>query len=145
MYEGTDFFAASEEDYKYARLILETMLPEAIESVEVYVHSVPLGVAFGMEGLFSNLNFFPMVTKLSRCGSCGLHEKGTYYERSSPLAELLYDEGHKPNPVVQRVKVIMSAGMMIVHAHRLSEEEEKRLEYVHDLRNVAIVWVIRSG
>lgn len=70
-------------------------------------------------------NFFPDF-QLSRCGSCGLHEKGTYYERSSPLAELLYDEGHKPNPVVQRVKVIMSAGMMIVHAHRYSRIGKKK-------------------
>lgn len=43
MYEGTDFFAASEEDYKYARLILETMLPEAIESVHVMIWKINFG------------------------------------------------------------------------------------------------------
>jgi hydroxymethylglutaryl-CoA reductase (NADPH) len=30
----------------------------------------------------------------------------------------LHEEDQKPNPVVQRVKVIMSAGLMLVHAHR---------------------------
>jgi hypothetical protein len=33
---------------------------------------------------------------------------------------MLYEEDQKPNPVVQRVKVIMSAGLMLVHAHRYS-------------------------
>jgi hydroxymethylglutaryl-CoA reductase (NADPH) len=30
----------------------------------------------------------------------------------------LQEEEQKPNPVVQRVKVIMSAGLMLVHARR---------------------------
>ncbi|XP_065220227.1 3-hydroxy-3-methylglutaryl-coenzyme A reductase isoform X2 [Planococcus citri] len=67
---------------------------------------------------FVFMTFYPaclsLVLELSKCGS---YEKNACFEVKSPLAELLYDEGHKPNPVVQRVKVIMSAGMMIVHAH----------------------------
>lgn len=67
---------------------------------------------------FVFMTFYPaclsLVLELSKCGS---YEKSVCFEVKSPLSDLLYDEGHKPNPVVQRVKVIMSAGMMIVHAH----------------------------
>jgi hydroxymethylglutaryl-CoA reductase (NADPH) len=36
------------------------------------------------------------------------------------IMRALYEEDQKPNPVVQRVKVIMSAGLMLVHVHRYS-------------------------
>lgn len=38
--------------------------------------------------------------------------------KDSLLMRALYDEDQKPNPVVQRVKIIMSTGLIIVHAHR---------------------------
>ncbi|GAB0088376.1 3-hydroxy-3-methylglutaryl coenzyme A reductase [Sergentomyia squamirostris] len=37
--------------------------------------------------------------------------------KESLLTRALYDEDQKPNPVVQRVKIIMSTGLIIVHAH----------------------------
>lgn len=39
--------------------------------------------------------------------------------KDSILLKALSEENQKPNPVAQRVKVIMSTGLMIVHAHRL--------------------------
>lgn len=41
--------------------------------------------------------------------------------KDSLLMRALYDEDQKPNPVVQRVKIIMSTGLIIVHAHRYTE------------------------
>lgn len=38
--------------------------------------------------------------------------------KDSILMRALNEENQKPNPVVQRVKVIMSTGLMLVHAHR---------------------------
>lgn len=36
----------------------------------------------------------------------------------------LNEEDQKPNPVVERVKMIMIAGLSIVHAHRYTREIE---------------------
>ena len=41
--------------------------------------------------------------------------------KDSLLMRALYDEDQKPNPVVQRVKIIMSTGLIIVHAHRYTD------------------------
>jgi hydroxymethylglutaryl-CoA reductase (NADPH) len=47
----------------------------------------------------------------------------------------LYEEDQKPNPVVQRVKVIMSAGLMLVHAHRYSYHMLRQKNQVLPLNN----------
>lgn len=38
--------------------------------------------------------------------------------KTSLMSRALKEEDRKANPVVQRVKLIMSAGLMLVHAHR---------------------------
>lgn len=57
-----------------------------------------------------------MIFQLSQFGESGWP---TWHD-SSFIMRALYEEDQKPNPVVQRVKVIMSAGLMLVHAHRYS-------------------------
>jgi hypothetical protein len=41
-----------------------------------------------------------------------------WYFKSAEFVRALKEEGKKPNPVVQHVKVIMSASLMIVHVLR---------------------------
>lgn len=67
------------------------------------------------------LTFYPaclsLIVDLSRTGvdvARTVKAKG----KDSSLMRSLYDEDQKPNPVVQRVKIIMSTGLMVVHAHR---------------------------
>jgi hypothetical protein len=48
----------------------------------------------------------------------------TWHDKSLIMQALL-EEDQKPNPVVQRVKVIMSAGLMLVHAHRYVVHTQK--------------------
>ncbi|KAG8300995.1 3-hydroxy-3-methylglutaryl-coenzyme A reductase [Homalodisca vitripennis] len=59
------------------------------------------------------MTFYPaclsLILELSR--SDGWHNQ-------SLIMRALREEDQKPNPVVQRVKVIMSAGLVVVHAHR---------------------------
>lgn len=43
---------------------------------------------------------------------------GPGWHNKSFIMRALKEEDQKPNPVVQRVKVIMSAGLVVVHAHR---------------------------
>jgi hydroxymethylglutaryl-CoA reductase (NADPH) len=52
--------------------------------------------------------------QLSRSGETGQPA----WQDKSLIMRALHEEDQKPNPVVQRVKVIMSAGLMLVHAHR---------------------------
>lgn len=42
-------------------------------------------------------------------------ERPVWYFKSAEFIKFINEEGKKPNPVVQHVKVIMSAGLMIVH------------------------------
>ncbi|XP_050497378.1 3-hydroxy-3-methylglutaryl-coenzyme A reductase isoform X2 [Diabrotica virgifera virgifera] len=59
------------------------------------------------------MTFYPaclsLTLELSRC-------TGMYTNKNS-LIKAFREEDHKSNPVVQRVKLIMSAGLMLVHAH----------------------------
>ncbi|XP_047000069.1 3-hydroxy-3-methylglutaryl-coenzyme A reductase [Schistocerca americana] len=62
------------------------------------------------------MTFYPaclsLILELSRAGK---HGRPAWQERSAIVRHVLQEE--KPNPVVQRVKVIMSAGLVLVHAH----------------------------
>ncbi|PNF35485.1 3-hydroxy-3-methylglutaryl-coenzyme A reductase [Cryptotermes secundus] len=73
------------------------------------------------------MTFYPsclsLILELSQFGESGWP---TWHD-SSFIMRALYEEDQKPNPVVQRVKVIMSAGLMLVHAHSrwsFAREEE---------------------
>ncbi|XP_067013691.2 3-hydroxy-3-methylglutaryl-coenzyme A reductase isoform X2 [Anabrus simplex] len=63
------------------------------------------------------MTFYPaclsLILELSRCGQGG---RPAWHDKSL-IMRALHEEDQKPNPVVQRVKVIMSAGLMLVHAH----------------------------
>lgn len=74
------------------------------------------------------MTFYPaclsLILELSRIGA---NENVTWQSRFMVIRALT-EEHQKPNPVVQRVKVIMSAGLMLVHARsrwpfRYEEEE----------------------
>lgn len=54
-----------------------------------------------------------LVVQLSRSENAG-----PGWHNKSFIMRALKEEDQKPNPVVQRVKVIMSAGLVVVHAHR---------------------------
>ncbi|XP_071439228.1 3-hydroxy-3-methylglutaryl-coenzyme A reductase [Hetaerina americana] len=62
------------------------------------------------------MTFYPaclsLILELSRSTD---GEKPSWHNNS--LLRVLSDEEQKPNPVVQRVKIIMAAGLMMVHAH----------------------------
>lgn len=66
------------------------------------------------------MTFYPaclsLIMDLSRNGV----ELSKVKERAKDSLALhsFIEEDHKPNPVVQRVKVIMSTGLMLVHAYR---------------------------
>ncbi|KAJ9589270.1 hypothetical protein L9F63_017515 [Diploptera punctata] len=57
--------------------------------------------------------FLSLILELARSGEGG---RPAWHDRSL-IMKALHEEDQKPNPVVQRVKVIMSAGLMLVHAH----------------------------
>lgn len=63
------------------------------------------------------MTFYPaclsLILELSRSGRS---DWPTWHDKSH-IMQALREEDQKPNPVVQRVKVIMSAGLMLVHAH----------------------------
>ncbi|XP_021930666.1 3-hydroxy-3-methylglutaryl-coenzyme A reductase isoform X2 [Zootermopsis nevadensis] len=63
------------------------------------------------------MTFYPaclsLILELSRSGESGQPA----WQDKSLIMRALHEEDQKPNPVVQRVKVIMSAGLMLVHAH----------------------------
>lgn len=74
------------------------------------------------------MTFYPaclsLILELSRVGA---NENASWQSRFRVIRAFT-DEHQKPNPVVQRVKVIMSAGLMLVHARsrwpfRYEEEE----------------------
>ncbi|XP_063225031.1 3-hydroxy-3-methylglutaryl-coenzyme A reductase isoform X2 [Bacillus rossius redtenbacheri] len=54
-----------------------------------------------------------LILELSRCGE---EDRPAWHDKSL-FVRALHDEDQKPNPVVQRVKVIMSAGLTLVHVH----------------------------
>nr|QYV43154.1 HMGR2 [Colaphellus bowringi] len=60
------------------------------------------------------MTFYPaclsLILELSRTTSI-------YGKKQCILSKAFREEDHKSNPVVQRVKLIMSAGLMLVHAH----------------------------
>lgn len=102
------------------------------------VHRLELLCGFAVMSVIVNyvvfMTFYPaclsLILELSRNGvdvARSVKAKG----KESILMRALYDEDQKPNPVVQRVKIIMSTGLIIVHAHRLVEN----LFIVSDLLN----------
>uniref|UniRef100_A0A6B2E5T4 3-hydroxy-3-methylglutaryl coenzyme A reductase n=1 Tax=Phlebotomus kandelakii TaxID=1109342 RepID=A0A6B2E5T4_9DIPT len=88
------------------------------------VHRLELLCGFAVMSVVVNyilfMTFYPaclsLILELSRSGvdvARSVKVKG----KDSLLTRALYDEDQKPNPVVQRVKIIMSTGLIIVHAH----------------------------
>ncbi|KAL0278245.1 UNVERIFIED_CONTAM: hypothetical protein PYX00_000115 [Menopon gallinae] len=74
------------------------------------------------------MTFYPaclsLILELSRIGASGR----VTWQNKLMMIRSLTEEHQKPNPVVQRVKIIMTAGLMIVHARsrwpfRFEEEE----------------------
>lgn len=66
------------------------------------------------------INYIVFMTFYPACLSLILELSRTtniYGKKQSFLMRALKEEDHKSNPVVQRVKLIMSAGLMLVHAH----------------------------
>ncbi|GFG35211.1 hypothetical protein Cfor_01315 [Coptotermes formosanus] len=63
------------------------------------------------------MTFYPaclsLILELSRSGES---DRPAWHDKSL-IMRALREEDQKPNPVVQRVKVIMSAGLMLVHVH----------------------------
>lgn len=63
------------------------------------------------------MTFYPaclsLILELSRSGES---DRPAWHDKSL-IMRALHEEDQKPNPVVQRVKVIMSAGLMLVHVH----------------------------
>ncbi|XP_014662154.1 PREDICTED: 3-hydroxy-3-methylglutaryl-coenzyme A reductase-like [Priapulus caudatus] len=78
--------------------------------------------------LFVLANFIVFMTFFPACLSLALELSEKTGEGQQPwhlnklaLKTMAEDEAEKPNPVVQRVKIIMSAGLVLVHTHsRLS-------------------------
>nr|CAD7394019.1 unnamed protein product [Timema cristinae] len=77
------------------------------------------------------MTFYPaclsLILELSRCVEGG---RPAWHDKSL-LMRALHEEDQKPNPVVQRVKVIMSAGLTLVHVHSrwsFANEGEETLE-----------------
>ncbi|CAH1111464.1 unnamed protein product [Psylliodes chrysocephalus] len=65
------------------------------------------------------VNYIVFMTFYPACLSLilELSRNTSMYGKNSILSRVFREEDHKSNPVVQRVKLIMSAGLMIVHAH----------------------------
>ncbi|CAH1103469.1 unnamed protein product [Psylliodes chrysocephalus] len=65
------------------------------------------------------VNYIVFMTFYPACLSLilELSRNTSMYGKNSILSRAFREEDHKSNPVVQRVKLIMSAGLMIVHAH----------------------------
>jgi hypothetical protein len=66
------------------------------------------------------------VVHCSQLSRSGRSDWPTWHDKSL----IMLEEDQKPNPVVQRVKVIMSAGLMLVHAHRYVVHTQKEQSYV---------------
>jgi len=64
------------------------------------------------------------VVQCSQLSRSGRSDWPTWHDKSH-IMQALREEDQKPNPVVQRVKVIMSAGLMLVHAHRYIVHTQK--------------------
>ncbi|CAG9816665.1 unnamed protein product [Phaedon cochleariae] len=66
------------------------------------------------------VNYIVFMTFYPACLSLILELSRTtniYGKKQSIISKAFKEEDHKSNPVVQRVKLIMSAGLMLVHAH----------------------------
>lgn len=81
------------------------------------------------------MTFYPaclsLILELSRSTEAGCPA----WHNKSLIMRALREEDQKPNPVVQRVKVIMSAGLVVVHAHsrwalRIVDEDDTVLPLV---------------
>lgn len=86
------------------------------------VHRLEVLSCFGCLSALVNyivfMTFYPaclsLILELSRSGDiCSAPSARSFLGRA-----VRSTEDQKPNPVVQRVKLIMSAGLMLVHAHR---------------------------
>ena len=64
------------------------------------------------------------VVQCSQLSRSGRNDWAAWHDKSL-IIQALHEEDQKPNPVVQRVKVIMSAGLMLVHAHRYIVHTQK--------------------
>ncbi|XP_059609928.1 3-hydroxy-3-methylglutaryl-coenzyme A reductase [Phlebotomus argentipes] len=86
------------------------------------VHRLELLCGFAVMSVIVNyvlfMTLYPaclsLILELSRNG---IEVARSVKGKNSLLTRALYDEDQKPNPVVQRVKIIMSTGLIIVHAH----------------------------
>lgn len=85
------------------------------------IHTLEVMCCFGCLSVIAN--YFVFMTFFPACLSLVL-ELSSYSDKDRPvwhlgqLTKVLEEEeDNKPNPIVQRVKVIMSLGLVLVHAH----------------------------
>lgn len=64
------------------------------------------------------MTFYPACLSLILDLSLSISKDSHVYKGSNSIVRSFYEENQKTNPVVQRVKIIMSTGLMIVHAQR---------------------------
>ncbi|KYB27676.1 3-hydroxy-3-methylglutaryl-coenzyme A reductase [Tribolium castaneum] len=82
------------------------------------------------------VNYIVFMTFYPACLSLILELSRTtniYGNKQSLIARALKEEDHKSNPVVQRVKLIMSAGLMLVHARSRWPFKEDDVENIRPL------------
>ncbi|RZC35616.1 3-hydroxy-3-methylglutaryl-coenzyme A reductase [Asbolus verrucosus] len=82
------------------------------------------------------VNYVVFMTFYPACLSLILELSRTtniYGNKQSFIARALKEEDHKSNPVVQRVKLIMSAGLMLVHARSRWPFKEDDVENIRPL------------
>lgn len=65
------------------------------------------------------MTFYPACLSLIIDLSLSINNNPPVFKVHGGLVRSFYEENQKTNPVVQRVKIIMSTGLMIVHAQRL--------------------------
>ncbi|XP_071846092.1 3-hydroxy-3-methylglutaryl-coenzyme A reductase-like isoform X2 [Apostichopus japonicus] len=85
------------------------------------IHTLEVMCCFGCLSVIAN--YFVFMTFFPACLSLVL-ELSSYSDRGKPVWQLGQltkvleeEEDNKPNPIVQRVKVIMALGLVLVHAH----------------------------
>lgn len=107
-------------------LTLDTVVETLVIGVGTLsgVHRLELLCGYAVMGVIVNyivfMTFYPACLSLildltAKSSNIAQNMKGK--TRESMLLRLLIEEEQKPNPVVQRVKMIMSTGLMIVHLH----------------------------
>jgi hydroxymethylglutaryl-CoA reductase (NADPH) len=108
-------------------LTLDTLVEALVIGVGTLsgVHRLAVLSNFAVMSVLVNyvvfMTFYPaclsLTLDLSRNGSSNKNNLPEYRTRDQSLIHALNEEDAKQNPIIQRVKLIMSSGLMIVHLH----------------------------